>query len=433
MTTHYTIREAQALLKAGRHIQAEVVCRGILGNEPDNIAVLNCLISIIAMDERYEEAASYLEPVLRRDPENPDLLLGYGRLLRLAKRAGDALPYLRKAFTLRKSHPGCIELGYALANQGLFDEACTVFNQALELNPACRVSIKQLGHIARVKGDLDKASQYYEKSTKLAPGDINSYPELIEMRLMAGKPQSALDLCEKCLQFEPASTAMFGFKYIALSELENTQGVNYMLDPERLIRTIAASCPPSFDSIQDFNSYLAHYILNNTEKCPKQENYATKGGWQTEGLNLFDQNKQLGDAVASMLNKVLAEYISYLPDDPEHPVNKCRPSLQRIISWGVVLDRHGHQTPHIHPGSWLSCVYYIQLPEGFDSQPEPDAGYIVFGEGDHLLHPLHKPATKVIKPVEGYFIMFPSYVWHHTIPLLSGGQRISMAFDVVGK
>ena len=433
MTTHHTIGDVQTLLKAGRHAQAEAVCREMLGNEPGNIAVLNILSSIIAMDERYEESASYLEPVLQNDPENPDLLLGYGRLLRLAKRAGDALPYLRKANTLRKSHPACLELGYALANQELFDEACTVFNKALELDPACIISIKQLGHIAMIEGDPDKANQYYEKVVRLAPGDINSYPELIENRLMAGEPQSALDLCEKCLQIEPASTGTFGFKYIALSELEDTRGVNYMLDPERHIRTMAASCPPSFDSIQDFNSYLAYHVLNNTEKCSRQENYTTKGGWQTKGMNLFDKNKQLGDIVENMLSKVLEEYISHLPDDPEHPIIKGRPSAQHTISWAVVLDRQGHQDPHIHPGSWLSCVYYIQLPEDFDSQPEPDAGHIVFGQGKRQLHPLHKPATKVIKPVEGNFIMFPSYAWHCTIPLLSEGQRISMAFDVVEK
>ena len=126
-------------------------------------------------------------------------------------------------------------------------------------------------------------------------------------------------------------------------------------------------------------------------------------------------------------------YISILPNDASHPVNLTRPKEYSIESWCVVLNTNGHQAPHIHPSAWLSGVYYVKLPEDFDQQKTPDAGYIVFGKGKEGLHHVDAPDTLTIKPVEGEFVMFPSYFWHHTIPLESKFERICLAFNVVPK
>ena len=58
-----------------------------------------------------------------------------------------------------------------------------------------------------------------------------------------------------------------------------------------------------------------------------------------------------------------------------------RPSAGRLFNiWGVVLEKGGHQTPHIHPSAWLSGVYYARVPEAIGSEA-PD-GWLEFGGAD---------------------------------------------------
>ena len=35
------------------------------------------------------------------------------------------------------------------------------------------------------------------------------------------------------------------------------------------------------------------------------------------------------------------------------------------------------------------------------------------------------------KPTPGAMFLFPSYLWHHTVPLETGAERVSIAFDIV--
>jgi len=98
--------------------------------------------------------------------------------------------------------------------------------------------------------------------------------------------------------------------------------------------------------------------------------------------------------------------------------------------WCVVLERGGHQIPHIHPASWLSGVYYPQVPEGIATGEGP-AGWLEFGPPDRDFPSRLTPPVHRIRPEEGLVVIFPSYLYHHTIPFDQGGTRISVAFDVV--
>ena len=38
--------------------------------------------------------------------------------------------------------------------------------------------------------------------------------------------------------------------------------------------------------------------------------------------------------------------------------------------------------------------------------------------------------TRTVAPAEGTMVLFPSYLWHNTIPFESEHERISISFDV---
>ena len=62
----------------------------------------------------------------------------------------------------------------------------------------------------------------------------------------------------------------------------------------------------------------------------------------------------------------------------------------------------------------------------------PDrAGWIAFGRPPDHFHTRAAPETRLFRPEEGLMLLFPSYFYHHTVPLAGDETRISVAFDVL--
>ena len=101
-----------------------------------------------------------------------------------------------------------------------------------------------------------------------------------------------------------------------------------------------------------------------------------------------------------------------------------------MAMWCIVLGPGTHQGPHIHPAAWLSGVYYPQIPEGVRTGSGP-AGWLEFGEPDRTFPTKIEPPRYKVRPEEGLVVIFPSYLYHRTIPFEDSGTRISVAFDIV--
>jgi hypothetical protein len=57
-------------------------------------------------------------------------------------------------------------------------------------------------------------------------------------------------------------------------------------------------------------------------------------------------------------------------------------------------------------------------------------GWIKFGEPSAPVA-LKQPVRRAIQPVAGRLILFPSYLWHGTIPFHDQAARTTIAFDAV--
>ena len=95
----------------------------------------------------------------------------------------------------------------------------------------------------------------------------------------------------------------------------------------------------------------------------------------------------------------------------------------------MILQAQGHQRPHIHPSGWLSGVYYVRVPRSVGGATH--YGCIELGKPPANIGCRRPHEARRVAPQAGRMLLFPSYVYHHTIPFHDDENRISFAFDVV--
>lgn len=155
---------------------------------------------------------------------------------------------------------------------------------------------------------------------------------------------------------------------------------------------------------------------------------SVRGGTQTDGP-LFCRVEPEIRALRSAIVDAVERYVAELPaPDADHPLlSQRRDRRVRFAgSWSVWLREKGFHTSHVHPQGWLSSALYVDLPP--DAEDQPNAGWLQLGqprpELDLQLDPL-----QLINPEPGRLVLFPSWMWHGTLPF-PAGERLTVAFDV---
>ena len=92
------------------------------------------------------------------------------------------------------------------------------------------------------------------------------------------------------------------------------------------------------------------------------------------------------------------------------------------------MNNGGNLLPHIHKEGWLSSSIYLKRPEKRKSN-DGDIKFSLHG-GNYPSDNINFP-SEIIDIEEGDMVMFPSSIFHSTIPFDSDRQRITLAFDVI--
>jgi len=156
---------------------------------------------------------------------------------------------------------------------------------------------------------------------------------------------------------------------------------------------------------------------------------SVRGGSQTDGP-LFSRTDPTIRALRAAIVSAVERYMRTLPArDPRHPL-LAPPRDQRIRfsgSWSVLLRGGGHHSNHVHPQGWISSALYVSLPSRSPDEPER-AGWLTLGEPQKEIG-LKLTPFRYVEPRIGRLVLFPSWMWHGTIPFESG-ERLTVAFDV---
>ena len=187
---------------------------------------------------------------------------------------------------------------------------------------------------------------------------------------------------------------------------------------------------PSADGLQDPAQYAAAIAdaldpLHQTIHAPGDQ--TLRGGTQSSGELFARPEKEIQEFRRSVLTAA-CDKIASLPDDPTHPFLARKSERLGIAgSWSVRLSSGGHHVSHIHHQGWMSSAYYARLPRvGAEAQARHE-GWIQFGVPPEN-YGIDLPPRRIVEPRPGRLVLFPSYMWHGTIPF-EGGDRLTAAFD----
>jgi tetratricopeptide (TPR) repeat protein len=325
---------------------------------------------------------------------------------------------------LAAQHTIGLWLSAALCDADRRDEAVLACSTAIAAAPDRPAGPAMLAGILLDLGRPVEAGAAAEAALALAPEDPGLLNLAGGVALAQGRDELAATHAAACLNRAPADQRALAHLAAALAQRGPSAPLADLLDFEHLLRVTEVAPPPGFASIGAFNQALAAGLSASPRLDRRHIGKTMVGGARLH--DCFTLEPRLAQALEALFRREIAAYAAGLAVAPGHPVRRGRPEgAGRLVGWANIMERADYELPHIHDGSWLSGVYYAEMPDG-----SGDEGAIEFGGHDFGRALRHSGPTRRIRPAPGMMVQFPAYFYHRTIPFAGAGRRISIAFDI---
>jgi len=373
---------------------------------------------------RYDECLVLYRKLLDRTPADPQLHKSYNSLLFRLGRLDEFLVSYDRAPQTREILVGKARF---LSLQKRNDEVDAIFNTLLARDPLDSVALSGLADNQMAQGRHQDALATFESVLSRPGATPGIFSAAASAALLTGDPQKAEFFCQSGLRlapFDQTCLALLGTSWRLKSD-ERDEALNGY---ERLIRVFDLDPPDGFSSMESFNAELGAYLDKLHPKTDAYLEQSLYGGTQTEGM-LFGAGHALVEKARMRIEQAINAYIAELGTDPNHPfLARQSRNFRYAGAWSCLMRGQGFHTNHLHPEGWISSCYYVTVPKETDNQKTHN-GWIKFGEPSLEL-PLKNPVRRAVQPVPGRLVLFPSYMWHGTIPLQANSPRTTIAFDV---
>lgn len=453
----------RALLALGRSSEAESILRRWLKLEPDNRSATLTLAAVLADSGRSPEAENLVRVDITRSGASPDAAFILGRSLLEQARFDEAEAEFRKVVRARPDHQvaqanlmelvwmrtGDVhEAGRAideavrgrpdshalritkarlLASAGMPREALAEIDAGLavaKLDPAL------LQAAAGIALDFDgaRAVGYAKRLNDVAPQSRAAQVALGNALLATGHARDALEIAESLHRSDQTDGEALAMKADAL-RMSGDPRYRELLDYRDLVRAQSIDVPDGWSGLDAYlaelvadlgrsHTLLAHPIGNSLREgsqiqlSPRQSSFAS--------IRAFPQ------AVDGPIRRYMAAIGA--GSDPMRRRNTQNYRISGI--WSVRLRPGGFHVNHYHPRGWISSACYLHLPTAVARGG--GEGWLKLGEPAFPTTPALAPEY-FLKPEPGLLALFPSYMWHGTVPFVGkdSDSRLTIAFDVV--
>lgn len=390
--------EASAWLDLGETERALAGARRLIASAPSYVAGHAMLAHILwehgAAVAPGEDPRAAFRSAVAAQPQNRALGKAFIGFLLDANAASEALQHAR-------------------AMRAAADEPVLMANEALALEMLGRTE------------EAGALFAHAHATLRMDAGFLNFY---VRHLLKADKPEEAAARALEALEREPDNQPALAYLGVAWRLLGDPRE-DWLCGYDRLIGEVRVEPPPGFEDETSFLAALEATLLPMHKATREPVNQSLRGGSQTPGV-LFGRRDPMIAATRDAIERAVAKHIGRLPEDPVHPFLRRKSAKVRFVgSWSVRLWSSGKHINHFHQEGWLSSAFYVSLPPSVMQSREGDtAGCIQFGEPPPELG-LGLGPRRVIRPRPGQLALFPSYIWHGTVPFHDDAPRLTIAFD----
>ena len=285
-----------------------------------------------------------------------------------------------------------------------------------------------LGVINNKQNNTDSAFAFFAQAVKMMPNNVRYQIDMANLLIKNYQYKEALKHLHIAGNLAEDNQEVWAYKGICW-RLTNDEKAAWLNNYDHLVHTKYLSAPDKYDNLQHFIAEieLALQQLHNSQQQPLDQ--SVKGGTQTVGQLLNSSIDVIKDYKFA-LSTIIDKFIKQLPHDNSHPfLRRNTGRFDFAGSWSVKLMSNGFHSNHIHPVGWLSGPTYISVPDEISVNDPTQAGWVKLGETSLALGDREK-IGKSICPQPGLVVLFPSYMWHGTVPFVSNTTRITAPCDI---
>ncbi|MGN6148129.1 MAG: tetratricopeptide repeat protein [Rhizomicrobium sp.] len=378
-------------------------------------AAVNSYRRAIARNPLDMKAHSDLNSLLYRLDRDDEVLRSYDEAFALYPAAG-GLPAEKALFLFKRED---------------YDAAREQFEIAATVLPDLAKPHDGLALIHARKGDFEAAIREHEIAVAREPDNGDFWRNFGETLSRAGDAKTALARLGKALEINPDDQAALAFSSVAMRQLGDSRD-EALNDYENFVQVFEIEPPEGYSDIEVFNRDLNRFLDPLHGDKREAIDQSIRGGTQTI-YNLFGRKElDLIERLRVRIDETVAAYIARLKDEADHPLLRRRSrDFGYSGSWSSRLRDCGFHGNHFHHKGWISSAYYVEVPDAVKDEQAKE-GWLKFGE-PYFDAGIKNAVRRTIQPKVGRLVLFPSYMWHGTVPFHSGQTRTSVAFDVVPK
>tara|TARA_Y100000590_G_scaffold451396_1_gene592720 strand:+ start:536 stop:1876 length:1341 start_codon:yes stop_codon:yes gene_type:complete len=433
---------------------------------------------------KLKSAMDFFKEKLRKDPNNVEAHNNIGVILFQLEKFKEAESSYKKAILINSNYLSAhINLAAVYKKLGNLEKAQRSCEKAIEINPNHVDAISNLASILYESGEIQKSINCYQKIIRIQPKNAAAFTNLGVAFHKNGNLQKAKSCYEEAIKIQPEKTAAHYFLgEIYRDDKEFEKAANHFQIPETSLSNAQfIECVYLSKGLKKYNEILHTYVkkdpinlriaaltsyvstkenikntypfcknpldyffsVNLKEESKLSDNLLTKllkiyeklesnwrlqtivkNGHQSSG-NLFDSNILEVSELKKEFVKQIDIYKEKYKNRDDYFITKW-PKKSKLFGWYIRLKKQGQVTSHIHEDGWLSGVFYLKIPKALKKN-EGSINLSLQG----FDYPLEKSLPNIdFAPKPFDLILYPSSLFHYTIPFTASEERHCIAFDI---
>ena len=464
MTTHHALAtQAQALKGLGRREEALAIDRQAVALFPASGVAWHNMAATLGDLGRAGEARAACEEAFARGLDAPETWSVYARsLLALGDHDAAEAAYAEIARRAPRGVGVAIErANVAWMRRGVLEEALAALDacfaaggdpapliggkatlleaagepvraadllaRAAEMLPDDLSILLGAAHSAMVVDRMSEAERFLALAERLQPDADSVLIQAAVIHLAAGRPEVALAKVHEGLRRRPQDQALLGWAATAARAAGDPLHAE-LYDFAAMVRVYDLATPPGWPSLAAYLDDLAAALDRLHLYRQHPANQSLRQGSQTLHL-LTGSDDPAIMAFFAAIGAPIRDYMAKLGPGSD-PLRARNNGDYRIKgAWSVRLRPHGFHRDHFHAQGWLSSAFYVRTPDAALDRGGRE-GWIRFGKPPFRTEPALE-AEHFVRPRPGRLVLFPSYLWHGTVPFTTDEDRLTMAFDAV--